>query len=691
MTKFESKTLIHRTTEGNGFGKYRVGVGDISNTELMTQTKKPDDFPTSHNFGSFWPNNWTYSEPNSAVNHLFKTETLMLVNNEAPNNYQYIQRKDTKISSQRLMMKSLTAQNKIGFKPNEQKNQESTWRPINAILTNPHTMSSLGITSQLIPLNVKQTPKVNSSFKLVTPDPGVCSPFPSISFSPLSSIESRQQQTLSKVVQELADSEKIYLTSIKLFNRNYIVLSSFEGIEAPIPFKFLTTYFKALEDHHTQLLKSMTKIMNKNLPIQNLAIEISQLVGKHAIKVYVYKGFCDNYQMVVDLISNFSKITHTGQYWLKGWGKFLEATQPHDQYLDLSFFSLLQKPLGRAGKYKLILNSLAKHSLSNCDIIQENLKEISHRLDQINDTSAEYASGTLPTKKLNDMITFKNVDFVSFFELSIDYFGPLLLCGSMALVMIDNLKVKLCHCGAFLFKTHLILVELKSVRSADIYSLNHDKLEPLFIIPLSKSSFTSDMRDFDGGLFTTYPFTLKLRFEVQKCVLETFLLFLTPKEFKVWKDNFQILQQFVKSEANQIDVDKELLVLRYPKSMSFVDMHASQHRRVNGNCYFKDYKDISVEVKVSCKVCSTRKLDHPPTDSTRETTVIIKESLFMAIQRTFKDFWSREIPKYEKCTEHGEIEGRTKCWYNLKFKRFQSLHNKREASKPHFAPGSSEY
>lgn len=365
------------------------------------------------------------------------------------------------------------------------------------------------LSSTLLPILMSSSTSSISNYSLVSAKP-------MYSYSPTDKSSLVNDLKIGKVIEELVGSEEIYINALRMLQDFYIepILLEVE-FDIAIPFHFLSLYLKILIVNHNELLSNLKQIIVKRLSLEDLAAKIAIHICNYAIDVSIYKQFCQVYDDVIIIMKSDPK---QGE-WFGGWEKFLESTQPISRNMDLSFMSLIQRPTSRIGKYRLILESLCKHANgSQHENLSLHLDKLRHHLNHINDYS-RYDKVCEKNKLINEFIDFKAIRYKT--PLSLEFFGTCLLVGTVFVVWIEEDHCVLAQCGAFLYKSHWILVDLKKRRPL--------RFSPLFVIPLGKSKILKDKKDFDGGLYSSYSKVIKIQFENGDCQMRFYAYFSAPK------------------------------------------------------------------------------------------------------------------------------------------------------------------
>lgn len=489
-------------------------------------------------------------------------------------------------------------------------NLVSKRRTVYAIRLLRPTTHDFQIEVEMLKSAISKGPMLTSSCIYFSAD--IQSPFPLFSYSPRD--KSINKVRLQSVLEELFQTERTYIVSLQLFHNNYVLLLlQLSGREVPIPIIWINTYLEELSSHHSKFLKLGEEVVMTSNSMNELVQKVSHLLGNFAINVNLYTEYCNLSSDVLRLVDNGTNNFTLNTIWIKGWETYLEATQPADSRMDLSFMSLIQKPISRIGKYRLILESLMKYS--DDQSIEIHLKKMKRDLERVNNFAQI-------ENKLN---TFLKNGF------NTSSYGKALLIGSINVVWIEE-SCKSCSCGAFLFKSHIVFLDLKTKR-----------YETVFVLPLSKVQI-QEIDQFEGGLFSNYPFLIKLLFEDIDSHYEVLLVFLTNDEYRVWQDYLTTLINFVNGPCKmKFEVDEIKYLFKCPERLNRYDICLRQSKHKD-TCYFRELKPITIQANFFVFSCNQSNLFLSTNSHRDEEIIVLKKSERSYAELILKDIWSKEIP-----------------------------------------------
>lgn len=354
------------------------------------------------------------------------------------------------------------------------------------------------------------------------------SPQPRISYSQQ---DSKKVTKSMMILEELVTSENTYFISLAMLKRFYIdplVTSGRETCGTPI-ILFQIILEKLLLTH------SRTKELFEQLEA-NQMVEFVQVINEVAITLHYYEEYCNIYDDVLKLIRS-SNVLSLNKVWVQSLQQYLEATQPITLRMDLSFISLIQRPVSRITKYRLMVESLLKlvsqHDTAKIQSLTSLLEQIKTKLNILNGNCKKFKK-TDKMSKIDEILNFAAIDNYDF-GLSAEFFGNPLLIGVLTPVWIEDrfhrIDVKSKILAAVLFKSHLVVGNLTKAANS--------KGSIIFIVALSRCQIICDSKDSVGGLYSNYPYTIKLIFEIEFTQYEILLIFFTKKEFIVWRENLE--------------------------------------------------------------------------------------------------------------------------------------------------------
>ncbi|KAK6202729.1 Dbl homology domain-containing protein [Scheffersomyces amazonensis] len=504
------------------------------------------------------------------------------------------------------------------------------------------------------------------------------SPYPQISFTPISKEISNSNFKARKVLDELVDSEEFYLHCLKILIIYYFdpYLSN-NKYEAPVPLKLMNAFIEELIHIHSRILNQIRNHgsdFNNHDPnlSQPILLQIASEITNTQYAIYIYHEYCNIYEDVLQLIENslpIEKFNITRKKtnptwnieWLKGWETYLEASQSKAKHLDLSFASLIQRPTSRVGKYKLLLESLNKCQKTNSkiDSLNEYIKKVDDNLNWINDKCQEFKDND-NSIYLNKLIDFQSISYDG--QLSSEFFGKAFLVGYVLGNWVELEDIKKESFTAILYKSHLVLASLGR------YSLirNAEKSRIQFIIPLSKCQFIKDLKDSDGGLYYKNLYSSKIIFEERYCHYEILLTFSNLHEFDVWSNYLDSHINYINGPyAMDFSTTYNLSLCKFPNSIIPYNVsidHTSS--KLTKPCYFKQTMIIIISEE-----------DEKSHELNRHS-----------IEMTFRQVWSKkEIPfispnildndNYGNITPHTLRKSRSWSSTKLKYSLTKNLKN----------------
>ncbi|CDK24983.1 unnamed protein product [Kuraishia capsulata CBS 1993] len=446
-----------------------------------------------------------------------------------------------------------------------------------------------------------------------------------------------------RIVQELYQTERVYLCSLKLLLEVYVKPISIEYLNAVPVMGFQAVLEKMIESHSILLwdIKTLcSRLSGTEFGISPASISSDyelykrseaddvtgkpvfissfvEILEKSAIPVYIYVEYCSRHSRFVSFtqginIAKYSEklwsILKKDEYWNLG-----SKAQTSYNNMDLSFNSLVQKPLVRSGKYRLILESLRSAELSSqvCDPfvlerIETALSIIKQQLNQINQNLYKSINRAELVQRLLGLNTRNRAILSEHFQMPIsssgsggvDYriFGDPILCGSMDAIWIES-KGTVMHqaMAMLLFKSHVLLAN----SSGDVK----------FIVPLSVCKILKGAPEFDSGGLTLLnsimvPKHFKLVFERKYCIYEILLVSHSLLETEIWKYYMDLLIYHVNG-SYKFDFSYSLLcsntgfrpLIHTPVRMSPITLLEDRFdpkNVIHKNCYFSYVFLISI-------------------------------------------------------------------------------------------------
>lgn len=466
-----------------------------------------------------------------------------------------------------------------------------------------------------------ETSKLNSSNIDPCSSVDLVSPIPVISYSPNREL-SRREDRLKQIVSELLESEESYIVALK-FIRNFYIEPLFikQHVAIPLPIESMYECLNELIILHTKLLNSL---------IENQAIkptdELISIIGKTILDLVIpffYEEYLKIHNCTLKVIKDNEMFgCKLNNKWTRGWRNYLEATQPANKNMDLSFLSLVQRPITRVAKYRLLLESLIKFSIGMDRIsLQNSLDILKIKLQIINRKATTLEEDWL-NNKINKLLNFSNIN--DNYRFSSHFFGKPILIGSITGIFMTRLnKLNLSTYGAILYKSFLILTNI---------DLRKRQLDISILIDLSKSSLLQNYQDFDGGMYCSDEKSFKILFEYEVYQFELLMIFINRHEYEIWLSHLDILINVVNGPYNMdYSRRKDNLRVKLPQDIAYYDIYVNNQEdfiKSSKNCYFK--KLICIENKLKNR---------------NDLSLNIKRCNRMKIESIFTSIWSFQLPK----------------------------------------------
>lgn len=546
--------------------------------------------------------------------------------------------------------------------------------------------------SPLLPVLIDQHPSANISALLTTSD--FKSPVPNTKYNNTLPLNEFLNSKVGKLLEELFESEITYVSSLNILITYYVQpLLIAQPYDCGVPIIFISQVIESLIRNHTELVRCF----RLDFYSENSVIKFVSSVESLAIDVHLYKDYCDLYEEVLKIMNSIKFIgqNYVNKEYINGWQNYLEATQPISKHMDLSFVSLIQRPISRVSKYRLIIETIIKqvqsHKISFLQDTEEKEylesfleinEKIKFKLNQINENSEKIDVKSVGDK-INSFLNFEKFKSLLGFELNLQIFGKALLCGVSIVVWLLSTgtgvekKVQGQNMGVFLFKSHLIISEV-------IFRKKFKKYEIKFIIPLSKCQLFSELKESDGGLTSDYQYSLKIIYEQEYCQFEVLIVLITKKEYMIWKDHLETMINFVNGKYN-LDYSQTFapLILYSPVEIIPYDIyldHKPTYYKYRLACYFK--KPISINVmfdlrntdleEISSFAGYVNNLNYFQKNGDEKLTIYIRKSERSIGERKMLGLISKELIDVLKDNGTLEKKGKLKkslSWSSLKFSR----------------------
>ncbi|KAG2732162.1 hypothetical protein G9P44_004579 [Scheffersomyces stipitis] len=521
-----------------------------------------------------------------------------------------------------------------------------------------------------------QTQSTSFSFPRSTPD--LKSPYPETSFSPKNKNVQKSNYRMSKLVEELLETEEKYIISMKVLQNFYLETFAINKKEVPVPIQQLKFYLSILITTHDSMLKSMKEVIEKRTDLVANIEEIAQLVAEKGICTHIYSEYCNVFEGVLKIIRD-NKLLRVNEAmwdskWIKGWETYLEATQPGTKHMDLSFYSLIQRPVARIGKYKLMIESLTKCSIKKKLSLESIYWVVRSKLNYINNVSKEFKGNEI-NDSVNLLVDFSGIE--TNMVTSSQFFGSILQIGAIASIWVEDGKCIGRTLAAFLYKSHLLLVDFAKVDKSK-------KHEIKFLVPLSKCALVNHFTETDGGLFCSLNNTIKIIFEKKFWQYEILFVFINSEEKSIWSNYLHTLINEVNGPypMNYKDAQREYLCVHPPAmdpydiNLLYLDYNKHKH-----SCYFKDTKCVHV---ISDFGIENQEPDSIFMENSNGEEIDIRSNYGLPWQQrvTFKKFeriatetklknvWSRELPTIY--VERPSLLRKSASWSAIRIDSFKS-------------------
>ena len=430
------------------------------------------------------------------------------------------------------------------------------------------------------------------------------SPVPMNTYSPRNEPQTSVFVELHNVLDELLYTEDHYVLYMQTLINLYLdPLEDKRLLSCGLPLTMLRDLVDKIIQNHKLLLQNLRRTCAMNaLSSISITEKVTTVICDEAIDVDIYREYCNNYEDVLNFIKEYEYLYLTNRAainheWVKGWENFLQATQSASKSTDLSFNSLMQQPISRVGKYRLFLEALNKlvHKYSEstgqytniCKMIDDSCQTIKEKLMIVNENVGKQ-SKVSNFNLINKYFNFEKVHLGV--PLSLQFFGSCIMVGSVIVIWVENDIEKAHSMAALFYQRQLILT--------DLHFKNYRKSNIRFIIPFSLAWIYSHPNQSEEGIFTSYPYSLKLGFQDRASQYEMLLCFMSEKETSKWRNNLLFLIRHLKNKRyeNFWTVKKANLLLLYPSEMqpykiTSTNLHAFQEDHA---CYFNKVIEITI-------------------------------------------------------------------------------------------------
>lgn len=470
--------------------------------------------------------------------------------------------------------------------------------------------------------------------------PDFFSPVPETSYSPVDQRASANREKLENTIEELIESELTHVAALKMLLGYYIepFIATSKGV-CGVPLVLMEQCLHALIDTHTELIQTVCTHDWVTGGVEHLV----EAIAARGLNVPLYGDFCALYDDILALMKQHTlvRLIGTNAMWLRSWQAFLEALQPNARKMDLSFTSLLQKPIARVGKYRLLVEAMIKVlPLEKKAGAYEALGHLKKSLDYINTSSCTVHDLETP-HSINRVVSWGSSALGA--ALSLQFFGKPLLVGPILAIWPERDGIRTLNGAGLLYKSHFVVCQLTKNR---LFSV-------LFIIALSAAKVVSSNKETEGGLFLAFPYTIKVLFEEEECHYETLLVQLTKKEHTLWLDYLYTLVEHVNGPYPMDYTVLEKRLCQYPENTRPYDICTQKMVKTqkHDSAYFKATLCVRVE------------LDFPASESERfavlesffgdmgakkegETTVVFRKTERALLEAILSGTQSRELPVY---------------------------------------------
>lgn len=490
--------------------------------------------------------------------------------------------------------------------------------------TKPHEHSQ--VVSYLLPSSLS----LPASFS-----PTFLSPVPQIEYS-AGVIITGEDLKIKHLIQELINTEISYYELLDLTLKYYVFpLFNFSNTRfgSGVPLKLLASIIEDMLQLHGPLynIPAHYKIIDSvNEMIEIICDSLISIVKRY----YVYVQYCDVFQEILDILNEPNQKDESFKSILRSLNRYLEATQPISKSHDLSFISLIQKPITRFGKYRLFLEALLRNLKFNNSlykIVEETLELTMKSLQIINKETVRLQANKTPKLEIILNPTLINVP--------LSFFGKHHLVGSLLTIWMEDQSLRNSQVSAVLFKSHLILSQH-----------GHFRKDYKFIIPLSQCVIISDEKESEGGLYTTYPYSFKLIIQFNHCHYELLIVCISSQEYKIWLQHLQTLILFVNGPCNMKFKDDDTESNPgscLPEKISPCNLSLSvDDNFLRKICYFQ--RPINIEIKnviYPLKLSRSESSNVLYNDRPGKLKIRISKSERIRLERRIGDTWSIELPK----------------------------------------------
>lgn len=385
------------------------------------------------------------------------------------------------------------------------------------------------------------------------------SPIPNLSFSPSDKTSRRELQRLHFLMEELVVTEENYVTNLKVLGGYYLDTFKIQQYCQPCPIVELQGVVRNLIISHSLLAKQLRYyFINTISNGEQRIVKMANLVCYYGIETVWYSKYIELFYYIRDLIL-------VNNLWFKSWESYLRLIQ--HKHTDLTFTSLMQKPLARIARYKLYIAAFIEHSTGKEQHLKFAYERCSNLLQIVNNISVSGA-GHSWTRSINEMCSYLKI--LCNFKVILQFFGNCVLFDSAQVIWKSAKRIENRVYGLFLYKQTLILCEPNSRLSR--------KMKVRFIIRLQNARFYKSLKDTSGGIYTNYEYSSKLEFADDTHRYEILLVAANLQQHENWCRKF--------ADLDQLEHSSTLFLV--PREIAPVDMTlAGLKGSLTSSCYFQ--------------------------------------------------------------------------------------------------------
>lgn len=503
---------------------------------------------------------------------------------------------------------------------------------------------------------------------------------------------SKREFSRRKIIEEILETEESYISSLRILSGFYLAMLIEKGNNG-VPLRLTHDYVDILIQSHESFrdqLQHLYSLSSRNSFIDYfpsiseefdsktkslcsrsspmMAALVAELISKRLISVYIYQEYNSIYDLVLKLMQSKEDDPDIGKTLTMGYQNFLETSGTIGMRMDLSFVSLISKPISRISKYKLFLETLKKMTPIEDDqmahrSIQDSIIQTEYCLMEVNRYGLQEKN---MAKKLFESLVFPS----NLLQFPVEYLGFPVLKGALYSAWVGKDSQIQCQLlGVFLFKTHIILANV----------VRPNRYEVKFLIPLSVSKIV-ESNDPHGGIHTNYEYCFKLVFEHKYQLFELLLLSTDSHESTVWREKLHIMTDFINgpyqfdyssSKFNEeqgthssciipspfraFDTKLDKVMRPFITTTSTGSIRRHLHRRylesdysnigANDNCYFCQVFPIDVEL--ICDAVIDNALNYAsnnyPKSPHKPPVIHLKDLDKSRIENQLEDIWSDEL------------------------------------------------